>query len=249
MSERVMIPNEPSGSGRSFARLCLIAAVAAGFAGCSRLDDYTAVELSEPTKRHAIGYMGHTEALFVEIPAGGAGLSQSQQVDVWRFVDRYKKEGSGRLRIAAPGSAGGHLASSRSVRDVEKIVREAGIDPDAVQIARQHGGSKYGPSVRLAYERPVAVPPECRNWSSDLGENRERLPYNDFGCTTQRNLALTVANSRDLQVAQEETPRSSERRGKAWESYAGSGNESGGGGGGGDSGFAPSSMAPSGATQ
>jgi pilus assembly protein CpaD len=84
--------------------------------------------------------------------------------------------------------------------------------------------------VKLAYQRPVAVPPQCRDWATDLGENREPLPYNDFGCASQRNLALTVANARDLQFPQDETPRLSERRSATWESYKGSGGASGGGG-------------------
>lgn len=209
--------------GRALLRMAVLAALAGGLGACNRLDDFTAAELGDPVKRHAIGYTPHTEALFVEVAPGGGGLSSNQQADVWRFVDRYRKEGTGPLKIAAPRSAGGHLAASRSVRDVEDIVRDAGVDPDAVQVARYTGNSRVGPAVKLAYERPVAVPPQCGDWATDLGENRERLPYNDFGCATQRNLALTVANGRDLQVAQEESPRSSERRSAAWSDYTSSG--------------------------
>ncbi len=204
-----------------------LVALAVGTAACTRLDDETAVALSEPPLRHPIGYTPHVEALLVEVPGGG-GLSAGQEADVWRFVDRYKKEGTGPLRLSAPRSAGGYLAASRSVREVESILHEAGIDPDAVEVGRHGGGARVGSALKLAYERPVAIPPQCRNWSTDLGENRERLPYNDFGCATQRNLALTVANARDMQVPQEETPRSSERRSATWDDYKGS---AGGGGG------------------
>ena len=203
------------------ARLLALVVLAVSVGACTRLDDYTAADLSEPPKRHPIAYTPHTEALLVEVPPGG-GLSASQEADVWRFVDRYKKEGTGRLQIAAPRSAGGHLAASRSVRHVEDIVRDAGIDPDAIVLGRYPVHSQVGPTVKLAYQRPVAVPPQCRDWGTDLGENRERLPYNDFGCATQRNFALNVANARDLQVPQDETPRSSERRSATWDNYTGS---------------------------
>jgi pilus assembly protein CpaD len=219
--------------------LAALVALTGGLGGCSRLDDLTAVELSEPPRRHPIAYTPHTEALLVELPPGAGGLSASQEADVWRFVDRYRKEGTGRLQIAAPRSAGGHLAASRSVRHVEEIALEAGIDPDAIVVGRYHGSTRVGPAVKLAYERPVALPPQCRDWSTDLGENRERLPYNDFGCATQRNLALTVANSRDLQIAQEETPRSSERRSATWDDYKGTGATGGSAGPAAGSGAAP----------
>lgn len=67
--------------------------------------------------------------------------------------------------------------------------------------------------------------------------DRERLPYENFGCASQRNLALTVANARDLQVPQEETPRSSEVRSASWSKYVGGSKGAGGSGAsGGDAG-------------
>jgi pilus assembly protein CpaD len=191
-----------------------------GLSGC-RLDDYTAAELGNPVKRHPIGFGSHAEALYVEVAPSGGGLSSNQHADVWRFIDRYKKESNGSLKISAPGSAAGHLATTHSVRQVEEIVRDAGIDPGAIEIVRHQRSSRLGPAVKLAYDRPVAAAPTCADWHTDLGENRERLPYNDFGCSTQRNLALTVANARDLQTPQEETPRSSERRSSMWSDYTG----------------------------
>lgn len=198
----------------------LIAVLGVGLSACTRLDDYTAAELQEPAKRHPIAYTPHTEALLVEVPPAG-GLSAHQQADVVRFLDRYKREGTGRLQISAPRGAAAHLATSRSVRQVEAIASEAGIDLDAVEIKRHGAGGRAGPAVQLAYEKPVAVPPQCRDWATDLGENRERLPYNDFGCASRRNFALTVANARDLQVPQPETPSSSEKRGSRWKDYTG----------------------------
>lgn len=200
----------------------LALAVIAGplLGGCDRLDNLTAAELSEPKKRHAITTYPETQALIVELAPQGQGLTPNQRADVWRFADSYRKESNGPLTIAGPKSAGGYIAVSRSLREVQSIVAEAGVDPESVVVAQQ-GRGRGVPEVRLAYDKPVAVPPPCRDWASNLGENRERLPYNDFGCATQRNMALTVANARDLERAQDETPRSSERRSKAWGEYTG----------------------------
>jgi pilus assembly protein CpaD len=200
-----------------------IATTAVTVSACTRLDDYTAAELNETPKRHPIGYAAQTEALLVEVPPSG-GLSANQQADVVRFVDRYRKEGTGRLQLSAPRGAGAHLAASRSMREVESILVDAGIDGEAIQMSRHNISTSAGPAVKLAYDKPVAVPPQCGDWATNLGENRERLPYNNFGCATQRNFALTVANARDLQVPQPETPRSSERRSAAWSSYTGTAN-------------------------
>jgi pilus assembly protein CpaD len=213
---------------RAAAKALVLGLLVSGLAACTRLDDYTAAELNEPPKRHPIGYTPHTEALLVEIPAAG-GLSANQQADVVRFVDRYKKEGTGRLQLSAPRSAGAHLAASKSMRQVEGILDEAGVDPDAIEIGRHNSGGRNAPTVKLAYEKPVALPPQCRDWATNLGENRERLPYNDFGCATQRNFALTVANARDLQVPQPEISRSAEKRSAGWDEYTGRDQGSGSG--------------------
>lgn len=207
----------------------LIAALASALAlgGCrdhARLDDGTAIALSDPSKRHAIAMANRAEALYVEVPDDGQGLSDNQATDVVRFVDRYKSEAKGPLRISAPASVRGHLATTRSVREIEELVDRAGVPDEAVQRQRGKSADKYGPAVKLSYERPVAVPPACGAWPEDAGRvDRERLPTENFGCSSQRNLALTVANARDLEVPQDETPRASEVRSGTWSKYAGGG--------------------------
>lgn len=219
-------------------RLAASAAVAisllAGLGGCreERLDNLTAVTLSDPSKRHPIGYGKRTEALYVEVASDGLGLSENQATDIHRFIDRYKSEANGRLSISAPSSVKGHFAVSRSVRDVEQLVERSGIPDQAVERQRTRD-NRYGPAVKLSYERSVAVPPHCGSWPEDMGRvDRERLPYENFGCASQRNLALTVANARDLRVPQEETPRSSEVRSASWSKYTGGGGGKAGAGGG-----------------
>ncbi len=207
----------------------LLVALAVGVsllaAGCRDhgLDGPTAASLHDASRRHPVNFANRTEALYVEVASDGLGLSDNQSTDVVRFLDRYKSEAQGPLRISAPASAKGHLAISKSFRDIEEIVDRTGLPPEAVERQRSKAVDKFGPAVRLSYDRPVAVAPQCGNWPENLGEvDREKLPYENFGCASQHNLALTVANARDLQMPQEETPRSSERRSASWSKYAGS---------------------------
>ncbi len=156
-----------------------IVLMAVSVSACTRLDDYTAAELNEPPRRHPIAYTPHTEALLVEVPPAG-GLSASQKADVVRFVDRYRKEGTGRLHLSAPRGASGHLAATRSVKEVQGILAEAGVDPDAIDISRHAGDSRSGPAVRIAYEKPVALPPQCGDWATDLGEKPRAAAIQQF---------------------------------------------------------------------
>ncbi len=165
-------------------------AMLAGLALAGCVDDFTAAAISNPSTHHPIAYGTSPESLFVEVAPQGDGLSRNQHADVWRFIERYKAESTGSLRIEAPKSARGHLSLSRSMRQVEEMVQDAGIDPRAVQVVRQGGKSSHAAALVMTYDRTIALPPECGDWSDDLGVNRERLPYNNFGCAIAAQLGV-----------------------------------------------------------
>lgn len=195
-----------------------------------RIDDITAVQLSNPELRHPIGFTARVETLDVEVPADAEGLSPNQHIDVYRFLKLYKREAAGRLVISVPGDPRTPASIAQSLRGIQKHVAEAGIDYRITRAKRMPATEV--PAIRLAYRRPVAVPPVCDQWGENVGRNEARIPYPNYGCATQRNLAIMVDNARDLKGPQEEDPRSGERRHVTWSAYVGK--ESGGGNGGGD---------------
>ena len=198
------------------------AAVAAGCRDHMRLDDFTAAELNKPEVRHPISYRPQGEALLVELGGKGEGLSREQEADIWRFLKKYRSEATGPVTVSSPRSAGAHIASSRMLRDIMQTIRGFGIPERGIRTARHSDyESDFGPSVKLSYVRPVAVAPTCGDWPEDLGRDKERIRWQNFGCTAQRNLALTVANSRDLKHPQGVSPRSGERRYVNWQDYVG----------------------------
>jgi pilus assembly protein CpaD len=192
--------------------------------------DAAAVGLSNAELRHPIGFTPKSESLEVEVPAGAEGLSPNQQVDVYRFLRRYKHEATGRLLLTVPTAVRDQAALAQSLQEIQRQVAEAGIDYRLLHGARHDARSGGTPAIKLAYRRPVAVPPPCDDWTRDVGRNEERIPYPNWGCATQRNLALTVDNARDLGQPQSEDPRSGERRSATWSAYVGGGTASAGDG-------------------
>lgn len=216
---------------------CLLCMIVAGtivmpLSGCRDRDGLSnvhAIYLNDPERRHPIRYTYRTETLLVEVPGGGVGLVAEQRTDVYRFLRRFKSESTQRLVVSAPASMRDHLATRQAMRDIDALVQEIGLDARATSKTRHHGrGPDNMPVIKLTYRRPVAVPPKCGNWPKDVGVDRERVHYENFGCSTQRNIALTTGNARDLMGPQPETPRSSERRTQQWKEYTGG--EQGGGG-------------------
>jgi pilus assembly protein CpaD len=230
--------DKTNAGARGTARRQLLAALAlstALLAACERHQgpsDALAVGLSNPELRHPIRFDARMETLDVEVPVGAEGLSPSQNVDVYRFLKRYKREANGRLVIQAPGLPRDPASMAQSLQGIQRHVVDAQIDYRLVRGKRQPAGEV--PVIRIGYERPVAVPPACDKWGENVGRNEARIPYPNWGCATQHNLAVMVDNARDLQRPQDSDPRSSERRSVTWSGYVGVASPSGGGDSGGD---------------
>ena len=216
-------------------------------AGCrdhTELDDGAALRVSNSETHHPIHVSRRTESMAVAVPNGAGGLGADQEADVRHFLARYKADGTGPLRLSLPNTVGERLTAAHTFRDVRELIGRAGIPSRAVVTGRYRPSPELGPTLRLSYERPVAVLPRCGDWSEDVGPNPERLPYPNFGCATQRNTALMVANPRDILQPQTESPRSSERRSVGWSGYTSpSGGGASGGSASGDTKANPAPMA------
>jgi pilus assembly protein CpaD len=212
----------------TLALLCVLVLSACGeMRRIEREQDAVAVGLSNAELRHPIGFTPKSESLEVEVPAGADGLSPNQQVDVYRFLHRYKHEAAGRLVLTVPTGVRDQAALAKSLQEIQRQVTEAGIDYRMLRGGQRDARSDGAPTIKLGYRRPVAVPPPCDDWTRDVGRNEERVPYPNWGCATQRNLALMVDNARDLGQPQAEDPRSGERRSATWSAYVGGSAQSG----------------------
>jgi pilus assembly protein CpaD len=207
-------------------RILAIAAAASstavGLVACEeprRLPDYVAVSLNDTDMRHPIGFDDRREVLHVDVPPGASGLSRNQRADVQRFLVQYKSEGVGRLSISVAREAHGNTGAARALDELAGLLHDAELAPGQVTRSRHRDAHRSRSMMRLSFERPVAIAPECGHWQRDLGRDRERIHYPEFGCATQRNLAGMVANARDLQRPQDEQPRSAERRSQTWTKY------------------------------
>lgn len=184
-----------------------------------RLSEYTAVSLNDTTQRHPIGFDERREVLHIDVPPGASRLSQNQVADLHRFVVRYKAEGTGRLTVSVSRQARGSIGAAHALDDLGHILHQAEVRPSQVARERHSDAHRSRSMLRLSFAKPVAVAPECGHWHRDIGRERERVFYPEFGCATQRNLAGMVANARDLQRPQDEQPRSAERRSQTWSKY------------------------------
>jgi pilus assembly protein CpaD len=183
-----------------------------------RLDNATAVGLSDPELRHPIQFPAKRETLDIEVPPDADGLSPNQHIDVVRFLEHQQPEAKRRLVVFVPQAAR-PASIARSLQDIQRHLADAVITYRIIKMTAWERGPRTVPSIRLAYEGPIAIAPTCEDWSEDVGRNEARIPYPNWGCATVHNLAVMVDNP--LSLPQPEDPRSSERRAHSWSTSVG----------------------------
>ena len=185
-------------------------------AGCddARIPDEAYAKLADPRKFHAIAVTAETATVELPLLPDGSGVSPSSYFDVVRFVRRYRQDGKGPLVIAVPPRARHDRAVAENVRTIRRLIAQAGVSGHNVRYQGGHAGV-----IALSYDRIAAIGPTCGNWSENVLRNPQVLPSPNFGCASQRNLAAMVDNPTDLLYPAQETPRLSERRAAAFQSY------------------------------
>lgn len=186
--------------------LCLIGTALSGCNSPWFSDDYHP-RLTDPARRHPIVMVAETATLDLSGSTVDKGGEARAFLETTRFVRNYRNEGRGPLNIAVPRGAGGNV--SRRVQNIRLVAYNNGVSPDRVRTVVKSGNHGV---VTLSYDRIAAVGPSCGDWSEDVTRNKDNLPYPNFGCATQRNLAAMAANPMDLMYPAIETPRGSETR-------------------------------------
>jgi pilus assembly protein CpaD len=194
---------------RVAATAAFAAVLATTIAGCDtpRIADEVHPRLSDPSRRHPITVVAETATLDIEISPAGKGADARAYIETTKYMRNYGYEGRGPMTIAVPRNAGGR--ASHRVQAVRLAAHRAGVPSNRLRVVPK--SDAFG-TITLSYDRIAAIGPTCGDWSSDVSRNPENLPYNNFGCASQRNLAAMAATPTDLMFPARESARGSETR-------------------------------------
>lgn len=203
-----MIANDsrPKARGlRTAAAAALAAIIATTLAGCNsaKIDDEVHPRLTDPARRHPIIVVAETATLDVSVPFPGKGGEARAYMETTRFMRNFRYEGRGPLNIAVP-----RHGASQQLQAIRLVAHRAGVPSQRVRVTSKPGDG----TVTLSYDRIAAIGPTCGDWSEDVTRGAHVLPYNNFGCASQRNMAAMAANPTDLMFPAQETPRGSDTR-------------------------------------
>jgi pilus assembly protein CpaD len=126
-----------------------------------------------------------------------AELSLDQQTRLDDFIAGYRNERSGNLVITAnPAGTGDPLATARA-QTVYRRALAAGVAPSAIEAQLRDSDSRPG-EVIVMYQRTVVDVPSCGDWSKNTAIDATNTTGSNFGCATQRGLALQASDPADL---------------------------------------------------
>jgi pilus assembly protein CpaD len=209
----------------------LRAALLLGFAsiavaGCQTDRIVTGTVPSDYRDRHPIQVNEGARSVQMFVGSGRIGLTPEQRALAGGFASQWRRYGSGPMTIELPAGVANEVASGRTVRELRSLLVSSGVHPRAIQIqAYQTNTPSNVAPIRLIFSAISAtVASRCHAGQENLGTNpdfegAQNYPMRNFGCATQHNLAVSVANPEDLVQPRAEQPPYAARRKTVLEKY------------------------------
>jgi pilus assembly protein CpaD len=227
--------NLSSASKRGFAAASL---AAMGFAlllgACQHNEPYYAAGTfpADYRDRHPIRLVDGQRSVQLLVGSARAGLTATQRAQVASLGSDWRHEGTGFVVIETPAGAVNSIAAKQTVREVRSLLHFAGV-PARAMIVRNYPQPYRDDlgAIRVTYTKIQAVAGACGRWPHNIGPGMvgaerypllesENLPYWNYGCATQNNLAAAVANPEDLVQPRPETPAYAARRQVVLDKYS-----------------------------
>lgn len=128
----------------------------------------------------------------VQFAAGAEALSGSERAELDTFLAGINA-GSGDEAWIDAGSD--PLGAARSA-SIMKSLSARGIVAAKDNLA--YGAAPQADELRLVIGRYVVTPPECPDWRKPSDKDFDNTLSSNYGCSTQTNLGMMVANPHDL---------------------------------------------------
>jgi pilus assembly protein CpaD len=219
-------PRTASGFKPVAVQLLTVSLLALALAGCKTLDDEPGAHVAgwtliDATQRHPIMVSQQPSTMTVRVARGSQGLTPSQKGQVASFLQHYRVSDSGnsKLVIAVPSGSPNETAAVQAVGEIRQLITSYGFSEANVAIEPYHDRRDAAAPVRLSYLRYVAEGPECGRWTTNLADDPRNLPYPNFGCAQQHNLAAQIANPADLLGPRTVESADPERRAVVFDKY------------------------------
>ena len=171
-------------------RATLATAFAVVVAGCAQtVADWSPAQTNNELQ---VQWITHEHSVNFANPASGLTRQEMRGLD--RFLSEIELRPSDRLFVDV-GPQSGEVVSDSRVGVINDQLRIYVPGAHAMAITGEKGTNRQ---IRLIVGRYVVLPPNCPDLSRPSNNNTGNHNDSNFGCSTQRNLGLMVADPGDL---------------------------------------------------
>jgi pilus assembly protein CpaD len=149
--------------------------------------------MTDPAANHPITVEPAYRSIRMPFSATDAGLMPDDAAHFSVFVAEYLNRGNGAISITAPQGAGANAA----IGYFGERLASLGVPRDRILVGTRPDASDG--RVEIGYMAYTAHVEACgQDWTKDWADTADNQSIANMGCATQHNLAVMVADPRDL---------------------------------------------------
>jgi pilus assembly protein CpaD len=137
----------------------------------------------------------------IDLPVGSddRGMTNLQKTALDGFLQDYDRRAGTPLQFLVPIGSVNEAAAHRAVQGMVREARKAGIAGSNIAVLPYQVPEPAAQApIRVSYAKVTAGTNRCGRWPEDLGQTADNKHYEDFGCSSQNNLAAQISNPADL---------------------------------------------------
>jgi len=162
----------------------------------SRPPEAVGVNAITPTQQYALVDEAVPDRVGFAIHA--EGLSPNQQTVLGDFVRRWRESGAGPIEIGAPASGADPVLARRTADAISSFLGRLGAPASMIKIVGYDPAGSANPPVFATFSSVQAAAVDCSRTWDNLTATRANRASTHFGCSVTANMALQVADPRDL---------------------------------------------------
>ena len=143
---------------------------------------------------HPIRVVEEIVNIGLSVPGANGRVVPSEEPGLVRFARIFHLRAKTPITLYVDEAKGDGVDRQGIVVRTKSALRRAGISEDSVRVMPGSLGHDGPAPVLMTFDAHDVEAPECGDWSSGSTFNWSNAPHSDFGCSYQRNLALSVAN-------------------------------------------------------
>jgi pilus assembly protein CpaD len=177
---------------------------------CASPDDD--LSMADPTANHPISVEPRFASIKLSFSAPEAGLLPDDASRFDAFVADYLSRGSGSISVSAPQGP----SSAAALSYFGARLFQMGVPRSRILVGTREDSD---PRVEIGYISYTAKTDPCADWSDSIAKTYDNRTSRNFGCAVQHNIAVQVADPRDLIEMRPTEPSDAARRGTVLDNY------------------------------